>query len=105
MLPKNFLVCTQPLGSVATINKYYGINQIIFKMSTALITGVSGGIGKAFADELAARRTNLFLVASLSEKLNQIATKLQQKYQVKVGIIAKYFTLNNAINEVFISLK
>jgi short-subunit dehydrogenase len=41
-------------------------------MSRALITGASGGIGKAFAEELAAWKTNLVLVARSSEKPNQI---------------------------------
>lgn len=70
-------------------------------MSTALITGASGGIGKAFAEELAARQTNLVLVARSGEKLHEIATKLQQIHQVKVEVIAKDLTENNAINDVF----
>lgn len=70
-------------------------------MSTALITGASGGIGKAFAEELAARKTNLVLVARSEEKLKQIAKKLEQKHQVKVEVIAKDLTETNATNEVF----
>ncbi|MEA5577398.1 SDR family oxidoreductase [Anabaena sp. UHCC 0451] len=74
-------------------------------MSTALITGASGGIGKAFAEELAARKTNLVLVARSAEKLNEIATKLQKQHQIKVEFIAKDLTETNATNEVFDFIK
>ncbi|MGM3307693.1 SDR family NAD(P)-dependent oxidoreductase [Anabaena sp. WFMT] len=74
-------------------------------MSTALITGASGGIGKAFAEELAARKTNLVLVARSVEKLTQIATQLQQQYKIQVEFIAKDLTEPNATNEVFDAIK
>lgn len=74
-------------------------------MSTALVTGASGGIGKAFAEELAARQTNLVLIARSAEKLEEIATQLQQKHNVKVEIIAKDLTDPNATNDVFDLLK
>jgi short-subunit dehydrogenase len=74
-------------------------------MTTALITGASGGIGKAFAEELAARKINLVLVSRSAEKLNQIANKLEQQHQVKVEVIAKDLTENNATNEVFDFIK
>ncbi|AFZ58738.1 SDR family oxidoreductase [Anabaena cylindrica FACHB-243] len=74
-------------------------------MSTALITGASGGIGKAFAEELAARKTNLVLVARSVEKLTQIATQLQQKHQIQVEVIAKDLTEPNATNDVFDAIK
>ncbi|RUS94356.1 hypothetical protein DSM107003_38890 [Trichormus variabilis SAG 1403-4b] len=74
-------------------------------MSTALVTGASGGIGKAFAEELAARQTNLVLIARSAEKLEEIATQLQQKHNVKVEIIAKDLTDPNATNDVFDLIK
>ncbi|MBL1202418.1 MAG: SDR family NAD(P)-dependent oxidoreductase [Nostoc sp. ZfuVER08] len=70
-------------------------------MSTALITGASSGIGKAFAEELAARETNLVLVARSEDKLNQLAKKFKEKYQVKVDVIAKDLTEPNAAAAVF----
>jgi uncharacterized protein len=70
-------------------------------MTTALITGASGGIGKAFAEELAARQTNLVLVARSEDKLSQIASKLQTKYKIKVDVIVKDLTEYNAASLIF----
>lgn len=74
-------------------------------MSTALITGASGGIGKAFAQELAARQTNLVLVSRSEEKLNQIAKELQEKYKIQVDVIVKDLTETNAASAVFDAIK
>lgn len=70
-------------------------------MSTALITGASSGIGKAFAQELAARKTNLVLVARSEDKLNQLAQELQDKYKIQVDVIVKDLTEPNAAAVVF----
>jgi uncharacterized protein len=70
-------------------------------MSTALITGASGGIGKAFAEKMAARRINLVLVARSEAKLNQLASELQAKYSIKVDVIIKDLTEIGATNSVF----
>jgi uncharacterized protein len=74
-------------------------------MSTALITGASGGIGKAFAQELAARKTNLVLVARSEEKLNQLAKQLQEQYKIQVDIIVKDLTEPDATAAVFDATK
>jgi uncharacterized protein len=70
-------------------------------MTTALITGASGGIGKAFAEELARRKNNLILVARSRDKLNLLATDLQTKYQIRIDVIVKDLTQLNATGEVF----
>jgi short-subunit dehydrogenase len=70
-------------------------------MSTALITGASGGIGKAFAQELAARQTNLVLVARSEAKLHQLAQELQEKYKIQVDVIVKDLTEADAAAAVF----
>jgi len=74
-------------------------------MSTALVTGASGGIGKAFAEELAARNTNLVLVARSAEKLNHLAIKLQEQYKIRVDVIVKDLTVTSATDEVFNTTK
>ncbi|PLZ97849.1 oxidoreductase [Fischerella thermalis CCMEE 5268] len=70
-------------------------------MPTALITGASSGIGKAFAEELAAQNHNLVLVARSEDKLNELANQLNQKYQIQVDVIAKDLTEPGATNTVF----
>lgn len=58
-------------------------------MKTALITGASYGIGAAFARELAGRKTNLILVARSEDKLQQLATELQNKFQIEASVIVR----------------
>ncbi|AFY49586.1 short-chain dehydrogenase of unknown substrate specificity [Nostoc sp. PCC 7524] len=70
-------------------------------MSTALITGASGGIGKAFAQELAARQTNLVLVARSEAKLHQLAQELREQYQIRVDVIVTDLTEPDATAAVF----
>ncbi|MFN6535495.1 MAG: SDR family NAD(P)-dependent oxidoreductase [Nostoc sp. EkiNYC01] len=65
-------------------------------MSTALITGASSGIGKAFAQELAARKTNLVLVARSEDQLKKLAKELQEKHKIEVDVIVKDLTEANA---------
>lgn len=70
-------------------------------MTTALITGASGGIGKAFAEELATRNNNLVLVARSEEKLHQLASELQAKHNIKVDVIVKDLTEPGSTADVF----
>jgi short-subunit dehydrogenase len=74
-------------------------------MSTALITGASGGIGRAFAEELAARKTNLVLVARSGDKLEQIAEKLQKQHQIQVDFIVQDLAEPQATDRVFDTIK
>lgn len=54
---------------------------------TALITGASSGIGQAFAQVYAAHGFDLVLTARHGDKLEEIATTLEEDYGVKVTII------------------
>ncbi|MEO1671713.1 MAG: SDR family oxidoreductase [Cyanobacteria bacterium J06631_2] len=58
-------------------------------MTTALITGASMGIGETFARELAARNTDLILVARSQDKLQNLATELSSKHQIKTTVISQ----------------
>jgi hypothetical protein len=70
-------------------------------MPTALITGASGGIGAAFAAELAKRQHNLILVARSEDKLQQLAAQLQQEFNILVEIIVQDLTAPGATTAVF----
>jgi short-subunit dehydrogenase len=52
----------------------------------ALVTGASSGIGKSFADLLAAKGFDLVLVARRVERLNDMAAKYQKDHGIKVQV-------------------
>ena len=48
----------------------------------ALIAGASDGLGESFARFLAKQGMNLVLIARRKEKLNTLATNLEEKYMI-----------------------
>ena len=70
-------------------------------MATALITGASAGIGAVFAQELAARQTNLVLLARSEAKLQQLAQQLQEQHKIQVDFLAQDLTAPTAATDVF----
>ena len=54
---------------------------------TALITGASSGIGRAYAEEFARRGSNLILVARRADQLAQVAKAIQDFSKVEITII------------------
>ncbi|MDE1191779.1 MAG: SDR family oxidoreductase [Arachidicoccus sp.] len=67
----------------------------------ALITGASGGIGKAIAYELAKRGRNLLLVARKENELSTIAKDISTKYSVDAEFIAIDLTSENAVQKIY----
>jgi uncharacterized protein len=55
---------------------------------TALVTGASAGIGRAFAELLASRGFGLVLTARRRDRLEELASALRQQHGVSVHLIA-----------------
>ncbi len=65
-----------------------------------LITGASGGIGEAIAQEVARRGGNIFLhYFSNTEKAEKIALQLKQDYGVEVRLVKANFVKPNEVDE------
>ncbi|QHN03032.1 SDR family oxidoreductase [Granulicella sp. WH15] len=58
-----------------------------YKGKFALVTGASKGLGKAYAEELAARGSNLVLVARSKAELETLAVALRRDYKVRAEVI------------------
>ena len=61
-------------------------------MTTALITGASGGIGAIYAKRFAARGYDLVLVARATEKLEALASDLRRTHAVTVEVLTADLT-------------
>jgi len=69
--------------------------------NVALITGASSGIGKEFADLLAARKHPLVLVARDEARLSGVANELRRQHGVEVWTLAIDLGRSGAARELF----
>ena len=69
--------------------------------STALITGASSGIGKAYSEALAAEGVNLIIVARRENVLNEIADDLRLRYDIQIQVIALDLVSHDAAEVIF----
>lgn len=70
-------------------------------MKVTLITGASGGIGKAIANKLAQRKKNLLLIARNPEKLEKICQELSGKFDIDVQFIAADLSKSGTAEDIF----
>ena len=70
----------------------------------ALITGASQGLGRAFADECAARGMDLFLVALPDSGLPQVAQCIMSEWEVRVDWLEVDLTQEDAVDRLLSAL-
>jgi len=68
---------------------------------TALITGTTSGIGKAFAEKLAYEKYDLILVSRNEQKLIDQANRLASEYGIKIHKITIDLLLDRAAQTIF----
>ena len=58
----------------------------------AVVTGCTDGIGKAYAKQLAAKGLNIVLMSRSKDKLNAVASEIENEFKVKTKIIQVDFS-------------
>lgn len=70
-------------------------------MNFTLITGATGGLGKAFAKIYAQNNNNLLLVGTSNEKLSILQKELKESFNVKVDFISADFSDKEQLKKVY----
>lgn len=72
-----------------------------FAGKTILITGASSGIGKVFAEKLAASKAKLLLTARREDRLHQISSELSTRYGIEVHCFKADLSRSDASWQIF----
>lgn len=75
--------------------------EVVKGSKTALVTGASTGIGRCYAEQLAALGYNLIIVSRDGELLNKAAREITDTHGVKVSVLAKNLATMTAAEELF----
>ena len=70
-------------------------------MKVTLITGATGGLGKAFAEIYARKNNNLLLVGTNDDKLNALKTQLKKEFSVNIDYVSADFSDKEQLRKVF----
>ena len=74
-------------------------------MKTALITGATSGIGLEMALILAQKGYNLILASRRKDKLEELSSKLEEKFKIKTNILAIDLSLPGSAKKLFEKFK
>ena len=66
----------------------------------ALVTGASSGIGAAFAEALAARDTDVIVVARRLDRLETLRDRLQERHAVRVHVVQSDLSCRGAVDAI-----
>lgn len=75
--------------------------EVVKGSKRALVTGASTGIGRQYAEQLAALGYNLIVVSRTESLLEELATELREKYDVEVIVHVKDLATMSAAEELF----
>ena len=70
-----------------------------------LVLGATDGIGKKFAEALAARKMNVILVGRRTEALNKLGQELANQYQVNYQVVTEDLTDTESIDRIIETTK
>lgn len=76
-----------------------------YKGSTVLITGASGGLGEAFAEQLAKRGSNLVLVGRSQHKLQALAERLERQSKINATVLTADLASTTEVDQLISDLK
>ena len=76
-----------------------------YKGSTALITGASGGLGQAFAEQLAERGSHLVLAGRSEDKLQALAERLERQNKITTTVLTADLASATEVDQLISSLK
>ena len=74
-------------------------------MSTAVITGATSGIGKAFAEKLAGKGYNLIIISRKQDSADKTETELKNKFNVNIRSIIEDLGTHEGLNKIYAHLE